>query len=221
MRSVAVAIVCGLALAGTAAGPGKEDPTSTTEPASTTTSTFPETTSTTSTSDTTSTTGTTTTTAAPETTTTTVPPPPGCAPGDPHACDAATLACVHAPLDGTPCPDDGIGCTEDRCVSGACEHRAHDVLCDRGKCAVRACRPSDPQADRHGCILVADQSGTDGTPCTDDGFSCTEDVCMDGMCLHMPVDSACVPADACRAAACAPADSGHDDAGCVLSISSA
>jgi hypothetical protein len=159
-------------------------------------------------------------------TTTTTVPPPGCAPDDPHACDdgdpctldacdPASLACVHTPLDGTPCPDDGIACTEDRCASGVCEHRPSDLGCDRGECAVRACRPADPGADRQGCIVVADQSGTEGAPCTDDGFACTEDVCMDGLCLHMPVDSACLPADACRAAACAPARAGHDDAGCV------
>jgi hypothetical protein len=248
VRPALAAMLCAVALAGNAVGEDRnEDPTTTTEPASTTTTALaPETTtSSTSTSSTTppstssTTTGTapatTSSTSAPVTTsTTTTPPttlpaPPGCIPGDPRSCDdgdACTLdacdstshACVHTPLDGTPCPDDGVGCTEDRCASGVCEHRPRDLRCDRGECATRACRPADPGADRQGCILIEDQSGTDGTRCTGDGFSCTEDVCMGGLCLHMPVDSACVPPDACRAARCAPAVAGHDEAGCVAGM---
>ena len=49
----------------------------------------------------------------------------------------------------------------------------------------------------------------------DDGFSCTDDVCSAGGCLHVPVDSRCVPPDTCTAATCAPALAGHDAAGCT------
>src|SRR5213593_2244490 len=49
----------------------------------------------------------------------------------------------------------------------------------------------------------------------DDGFSCTDDVCTTGGCQHVPIDSRCVPPDACTAAVCAPALPGHDAAGCI------
>src|SRR6266404_4262297 len=49
----------------------------------------------------------------------------------------------------------------------------------------------------------------------DDGFSCTDDVCTAGGCQHVPIDSRCVPPDACTAAVCAPALGGHDAAGCI------
>jgi len=49
----------------------------------------------------------------------------------------------------------------------------------------------------------------------DDGFSCTDDLCTAEGCLHVPIDSRCVPPDACSAAVCAPALPGHDAAGCV------
>jgi len=49
----------------------------------------------------------------------------------------------------------------------------------------------------------------------DDGFSCTDDVCTAGGCQHVPIDSRCVPPDACTAAVCAPALPGHDAAGCI------
>src|SRR3989442_381479 len=49
----------------------------------------------------------------------------------------------------------------------------------------------------------------------DDGFSCTDDVCTAGGCQHVPIDSRCVPPDACTAAVCAPALPGHGAAGCI------
>src|SRR5438552_3525555 len=49
----------------------------------------------------------------------------------------------------------------------------------------------------------------------DDGSSCTDDVCTAGGCQHVPIDSRCVPPDACTAAVCAPALPGHDAAGCI------
>ncbi len=49
----------------------------------------------------------------------------------------------------------------------------------------------------------------------DDGFSCTDDLCTPEGCLHVPIDSRCVPPDVCSAAVCAPALPGHDTAGCI------
>src|SRR5438132_1831757 len=78
-------------------------------------------------------------------TTTTITPTtttlrPGCSPGDPGSCDdgnpctvdsciGAFLTCVHHPLDATPCPDDGVFCTADRCVAGVCPHPPSDPPC--------------------------------------------------------------------------------------------
>src|SRR5262249_55802923 len=119
-----------------------------------------------------------------------------CDDGDPctgDVCDPGSLTCVHVPLDGVPCTDDGVFCTIDRCVAGVCEHAPLDLRCDTGACVVRACVPAHPRADRDGCVLLRGQRKTNGTPCTDDGFTCTDDVCMSGVCLHVPVDDRCVP----------------------------
>jgi slime mold repeat-containing protein len=172
---------------------------------------------------------TTTTTEAPPTTTSTIAVPiPGCLPDAPGACDDGNpctldrcdpvmLTCSNTPLDGAPCPDDGIDCTVDHCAAGACVHEPSDLRCGGGECAVSTCRPGK-HADAHGCVLAHGPHGgshTDGIPCTDDGFACTDDVCMHGLCMHVPVDDRCVPTEACTAAACAPEDADHDAAGCM------
>jgi hypothetical protein len=160
------------------------------------------------------------------TTTTTLAPPVGCDPtrpgdcddGDPctrDSCGGAFLTCEHIPLDGTPCPDDGVFCTVDRCKEGVCTHRLSDRRCDRGECVIRACRPGERHADHHGCVLVKGKDKRDGVPCTDDGFGCTDDVCMHGGCMHMPMDTRCVPTGMCTAGACDPSMSDHDEAGCA------
>ncbi len=108
--------------------------------------------------------------------------------------------------------DDGVACTADACVAGACVHAPHDALCDRAQCEVGACRPADAKADRRGCVAVAVR---EGQPCTDDGFPCTDDVCTGGACLHVPVDSRCVVPGACTTSACEPTLPAHDAVGCV------
>ena len=107
--------------------------------------------------------------------------------------------------------DDGLSCTDDSCAQGACQHVPVDARCDTGTCAFGTCRPADPGADRRGCV---EAPVNEGEACTDDGFSCTDDVCTEGRCLHVPIDSRCVPPDDCTAAICAPARAGHDGAGC-------
>jgi len=107
--------------------------------------------------------------------------------------------------------DDGLSCTDDACAQGACQHVPVDARCDTGTCAFGTCRPGDPSADRRGCV---EAPVNEGESCTDDGFSCTDDICTGGRCLHVPIDSRCVPADDCTAAICAPARAGHDAAGC-------
>jgi len=77
------------------------------------------------------------------------------------------------------------------------------------------CAPGDHRADRQGCITVRGRNKHDGSACTDDGFSCTDDVCMHGACMHVPFDDRCVPAKQCMSAACDPGQADHDDAGCA------
>jgi len=123
---------------------------------------------------------------------------------------------MHLPLDDVPCAEDGVFCTEDRCEAGVCQHHASDMRCDRGECVIRACAPANPEADRKGCVLVRGQNGTDGAACTGDGFSCTDDECMRGVCLHFPFSSRCGPRNVCTAAACAPGRPEHDPDGCTV-----
>jgi len=193
--------------------------TTTTEPPTTTT--IPETTTTT-TAPTTSTTVAPTTTLAPTTTTTTTAPA-GCAncdDGDPctvDSCDAAFLTCTHRPAaDGTACTPDDVFCTDDHCVAGVCAHVPSDARCDDGACVMRRCDPLDPHANRAGCVMAHGLDKADGTPCTGDGFGCTDDRCMKGACMHVPDDGVCVPPGVCTAAACAPGVVGHDGQGCIV-----
>ncbi len=113
----------------------------------------------------------------------------GCDDGNPcteDRCDPIA-GCVHVPLTGAAC-DDGDPCTaDDRCVAGLCA------------------------GARIGC--------TSPPPCPescDDGFSCTDDVCTADGCLHVPVDSRCVPPGECTSAVCAPGLPGADANGCVV-----
>ncbi len=72
--------------------------------------------------------------------------------------------------------DDGIACTVDRCIDGACEHRSDDTLCESsGPCLRGVCDPNT------GCAEVP----AAGTPCSSDGNECTDDVCdASGVCQH-------------------------------------
>ena len=100
--------------------------------------------------------------------------------------------------------DDGNPCTADLCQLGGCVHTPLvGVPCDDGN----ACTVGD-HCEAGQCV---------GEPitCLDDGFSCTDDVCIDGGCVHVPVDSRCVPAGECSNATCAPERPDHDGAGCV------
>jgi hypothetical protein len=199
--------------------------TTTLEPTTTLleTTTTTETTSTIETT-TTSTTRPTPTTTTTSTTTTTLPGIPCqsqdisvCDDGNPCTldfCNPLTSRCVYTLLDNTPCADEGVFCTVDVCIGGICQHAAADFRCDLGECVVRACRPDDPQIDSRGCILLSGRQ-PEGQPCTDDGFTCTDDLCLGGSCLHVPVDSRCESVEACRAAACVPQQPDRDEAGCA------
>jgi len=110
------------------------------------------------------------------------------------------------------CPPDRFACTVDHCVAGSCRHDPDDTQCGSAECTIGVCRPNDPAADRRGCIVTP---VAEGDVCTDDGVACTDDVCTDGGCLHVPVDDRCEAADECRPAVCAPERPDRDAGGCV------
>jgi hypothetical protein len=133
---------------------------------------------------------------------------------------------------GTPCADDDNACTDDRCDGvGVCAHVPNNDPCDdglfcngedgcgNGRCAFHA---GDPCAGPE-CSQVCDETGDVcavplGSRCSDDGDPCTDDLCMNGTCAHVPVDGCTVctddgdcddgnpcTADSCAAAGCAHA----------------
>src|SRR5581483_3025142 len=105
------------------------------------------------------------------------------------------------------CPqscDDHDPCTEDRCEGESCSHTPVDgPPCDDGDPCTRSdhCR-----AGR--CVGVP-------VACADDGFACTDNVCVAGECTNVPIDSRCVGDDSCAHAVCAPARAGGDPTGCA------
>ncbi|MEZ4459638.1 MAG: integrin alpha [bacterium] len=91
------------------------------------------------------------------------------------ACDANTGTCLATPAnDGGAC-DDGDACTEnDVCSTGGCAGTA--VTCDDGNsCTADSCDSTT------GCVFTNE---ADGTACTDDNLSCTDDVCVAGTCTN-------------------------------------
>jgi hypothetical protein len=137
---------------------------------------------------------------------------PACDDGDPCTVDDR---CTEGGCAGQPmvCPSDGVECTEERCVAGTCTSFPLDRRCVSDDCTVGECRPGDRTANARGCVTVP---VGEGEACTDDGLSCTDDVCTGGGCLHVPIDSRCGPAGECSRAVCVPEDAAHDAAGCVL-----
>jgi hypothetical protein len=116
-------------------------------------------------------------------------------------CNEVTNSCA-VPA-GTPCTDDGNGCTDDQCDGlGACTHPgAFFVPCDDGlfcngpdSCFDGSCvlHDGDPCVFSE-CSVSCDEM-TDtcdpsaaGTPCSDDGDVCTSDECDGaGACAHPP-----------------------------------
>ncbi|MCC6645487.1 MAG: hypothetical protein IT374_07960 [Polyangiaceae bacterium] len=85
--------------------------------------------------------------------------------------------------------DDGVACTSDACVAGACVHTPVDSQChDAQACnGVEVCDPS------LGCV-------SPGLSC-DDGVACTVDVCAEptGACASKPDDSLCPVSHTCDA----------------------
>ncbi len=121
-------------------------------------------------------------------------------------CDC-TVGCINAPI----C-NDGFTCTTDTCNPSTleCTHTFNDGACD-GECSTGTC-VADPDSTTidpvTGCMLTS--TSADGTPCTPDASSCTDDECLAGACSH-PVKSdgsscddgnACTTGDQCSGGQC-------------------
>ena len=99
--------------------------------------------------------------------------------------------------------DDGVACTEDTCLAGACQSSANDANCpDDGlfcngaegcdflagcistgdPCAVSSMVCHEDTDDCHNCVADAE---------CDDGIACTDDSCVAGLCVRTPNDSYC------------------------------
>ena len=84
--------------------------------------------------------------------------------------------------------DDGIACTDDRCIGQACVHVPLDDRCGpRQDCAVPVCAPSDAAAGAEGCVL---RPANDEAFCSEDGDPCTIDTCRSGGCQHASAGNA-------------------------------
>lgn len=127
-----------------------------------------------------------------------------------NTCDETARNCITPA--GAPCTDVGVECTTDLCLAGACDHAPADAPCDQGECVLGSCVPGSADADKRGCVATA---VGEGEQCTDDGFSCTDDTCNGGSCLHVPIASRCVPPEDCTSAECAPGQPTADAAGCL------
>ena len=135
-------------------------------------------------------------------------PPRPSGPSDPaicvdgYTCQESTISYKAA---GTPCTDDGNGCTADACDGGGtCTHNATN---ESGACT----------DDGNGCTTDVCQGGVcqhpaNSNPCTDDGNGCTTDVCSGGACQHPANANPCTDdgnvctTDVCSAGACTHAN---------------
>ena len=124
--------------------------------------------------------------------------------GDPcgggELCDESTDTCGECLVDGD-C-NDGVGCTDDSCVSGSCVYTANDSLCpDDGQfcngvesCdAVLDCVSSgDPCMPGELCNEVTNTCGeclVNGD--CDDGVACTDNFCVSGSCVFTVNNANC------------------------------
>lgn len=128
--------------------------------------------------------------------------------------------------------DDGIPCTDDACVDGACVNTPVDAMCDDGiECTADSCDPvmgcayaTDDALCDDGVECTADScdpvmgctNATDDTMC-DDGVPCTVDACGAKGCMATPDDTACEDGVGCTIDTCDPrmgCASMSDDAAC-------
>jgi hypothetical protein len=104
--------------------------------------------------------------------------------------------------DGSACASDGLSCTSDVCGSGLCTHSLVVNTCAIGG----ACYASGDLNPANSCQTCAPATSTsawttlaDNTSCTDDGLSCTSDVCKTGTCTHTLLANNCLIGGTCYA----------------------
>lgn len=178
-------------------------------------------------------------------------PPPGdpCTGGSvcQTQCNETTDSCFSSA--GSPCPDDGNGCTNDVCNgSGSCSHPNNTASCDDGlfcngtdHCAGGVCssHAGNPcvfgPACQNACSETTDNClAAAGTACPGDGSACTSDLCDgNGACVHQPGtgmactdDVFCNGADTCLDGVCAihagnPCTNGNECSNTCLEAGSA
>jgi hypothetical protein len=128
--------------------------------------------------------------------------PPGCDDGldcTIDSCDTELDECVHTPDHGA-C-DDGLFCTG-------------EATCDVNDGCLLSGNPCEPDEfcneDENRC----DECEFDSD--CDDGFACTTDACVNGVCVFTPDDNFCSDGQFCNGAeTCNPSDQNADAAGCV------
>lgn len=102
--------------------------------------------------------------------------------------------------DPSNCADDGLACTTASCTAGVCGQSLQSNYCLIGGACVtsgsapaqnpcRTCKPS--------VSATAYTTAPDGTSCTSDSHSCTQDICKGGACSHPLLSGRCLIGGAC------------------------
>jgi hypothetical protein len=126
-------------------------------------------------------------------------------------CNSSTGGCdpVPDPL-STSCEADGNLCTIDHCDGAGVCVTFDNVDCSHldDNCNDGVCDPGTGSCNQ--------APKPDSTACSDDGFSCTGDVCISGVCTHVPNNAVCGDGVFCTDDLCDPAHPDADpDTGCV------
>lgn len=140
-----------------------------------------------------------------------------CQPGNPFA--NTTTGCATYVINTC---NDHIPCTDDICSGGNCTSTPNNNFClmalpnPNNTCIQSVCNASAPGADMNGCVYT---NLTNGSPC-DDGFTCTDDSCINGVCVGIPDNVTC-PAFAlimggCNNGTCNPSSPNATSDGCVF-----
>ncbi len=107
--------------------------------------------------------------------------------------------CCYVCVNDSEC-DDGVPCTEDRCVDHNCKAIPRDEECDDGKfcngaekCdAFADCVEGSPPCPSGApCDENQDACGCSSNSDCDDGINCTDDVCENRVCKFLPIDEFC------------------------------
>lgn len=124
--------------------------------------------------------------------------------------DCADGACM--PRTGGPCRDDGVACTEDRCVDGVCLHIPDNARCPNpSPCTASACDGI------RGCLTIPVADGANPAGCESSDNPCRPRSCRQGVCAErlFPDGTACGNGTACSHGVCCPAGQTACNGACV------